>query len=52
MFNVKDYKRGYFFVGIIFVAIGAGGIKANISPFGAQQVELLGQESVQSFFTW
>jgi len=36
--SVKDWKRGYFMLGIILCGIGVGGIKANISPLGAQQV--------------
>ncbi|KAJ8318802.1 hypothetical protein KUTeg_003893 [Tegillarca granosa] len=49
--NVETRKI-YFFMGMTFVAIGTGGIKANVGPFGAQQVDDLGPEAVQSFFNW
>ena len=32
--------------------IGFGGIKANISPLGALQVEWFGEDAVHSFFNW
>ena len=32
--------------------IGSGGIKSNIGPLGAQQVECRGSQAVQSFFNW
>lgn len=47
-----DARKAYFFLGLIFVAIGTGGIKANVGPYGAQQVQALGPEAVQSFFNW
>ena len=45
-------QQGYFIVGLILVAIGTGGIKANVGPFGAQQMEDLGPGAVHSFFNW
>ncbi|XP_045211600.2 solute carrier family 15 member 4-like isoform X2 [Mercenaria mercenaria] len=47
-----DARKGYFFSGLVLVAIGTGGIKANVGPFGAQQVDDLGADAVQSFFNW
>ncbi|CAG2248766.1 PHT [Mytilus edulis] len=37
---------------LVFITIGSGGIKSNIGPLGAQQVECLGTPAVQSFFNW
>lgn len=47
-----ETRRQFFFGGLIFIAIGTGGIKANVGPFGAQQVDDMGPEAVQSFFNW
>ncbi|KAL3877174.1 hypothetical protein ACJMK2_034920 [Sinanodonta woodiana] len=47
-----EARKIYFFLGLVFVAIGTGGIKANVGPFGAQQVNDLGKDAVQSFFNW
>ncbi|OWF40362.1 solute carrier family 15 member 4-like [Mizuhopecten yessoensis] len=47
-----ETRKAYFFLGLTFVAIGTGGIKANVGPYGAQQVTDLGPEAVQSFFNW
>lgn len=49
--NVET-RRYFFFFGLVFIAIGTGGIKANVGPFGAQQVSNLGPDAVQSFFNW
>ncbi|XP_041362213.1 solute carrier family 15 member 4-like [Gigantopelta aegis] len=45
-------RRAFYLTGLVFIAIGTGGIKANVGPFGAQQVEKLGDEAVQTFFNW
>ena len=42
----------YFGLALLMIAFGTGGIKANVSLFGADQVELDGQRTVQSFFNW
>ncbi|CAH1794597.1 unnamed protein product [Owenia fusiformis] len=48
----QSAKRGYYIIGLILIAIGTGGIKANVSPFGVQQLEDMGPQAVQSFFNW
>ena len=48
----KTFKRGFFLCGLFLVAIGTGGIKANVSPFGADQVSNKGPKAVQTFFIW
>uniref|UniRef100_A0A2C9KZL8 Major facilitator superfamily (MFS) profile domain-containing protein n=1 Tax=Biomphalaria glabrata TaxID=6526 RepID=A0A2C9KZL8_BIOGL len=45
-------KRVVYLVGLFLLTVGTGGIKANISPFGAEQLDSLGKEAVQSFFNW
>ncbi|CAG2246363.1 PHT [Mytilus edulis] len=47
-----ETRRGFFISSLVLIAIGTGGIKANVGPFGAQQVENLGPQAVQSFFNW
>ena len=37
---------------LILIAVGTGGIKANISPMGADQIQNEGREMVQKFFNW
>lgn len=45
-------KRGFFGVSLLLVAFGTGGIKSNVGPFGAQQLEDLGDGAIRSFFNW
>ncbi len=45
-------KQGYFMLALIAIAIGTGGIKANVGPFGAQQLDDLGENAIQTFFNW
>ncbi|PIK49803.1 putative solute carrier family 15 member 4-like [Apostichopus japonicus] len=45
-------KRAYFAIALFLVAIGTGGIKANVGPFGAQQLEEFGEGAIRSFFNW
>ena len=42
----------YFGLALLMIAFGTGGIKANVSLFGADQVEQHGQRALQSFFNW
>ena len=45
-------KEGFLGVSLILIAIGTGGIKANVSPMGADQVKEQGEQMVQKFFDW
>ena len=45
-------KEGFLAVSLILIAMGTGGIKANVSPMGADQLEKEGKEMVQKFFDW
>lgn len=45
-------KGAFLAVSLILIAIATGGIKANVSPLGADQVKDEGQEMVQKFFDW
>lgn len=42
----------YFGLALLMMALGTGGIKSNVSPFGADQVKQSGQRAVQTFFNW
>ncbi|XP_071952206.1 solute carrier family 15 member 4-like [Antedon mediterranea] len=45
-------QRGFYIFGLCLIAIGTGGIKSNVGPFGAQQLEDLGEGAIQTFFNW
>ncbi|XP_076434587.1 solute carrier family 15 member 4-like [Babylonia areolata] len=43
---------GLVLVALTVIAIGAGFVKANIAPFGSDQVAREGQQATLSFFNW
>ena len=45
-------KERFLAVSLILISIGTGGIKANVSSMGADQIEDEGPEMVQKFFDW
>ncbi|WAQ96195.1 S15A4-like protein [Mya arenaria] len=47
-----ETRKIYFFLGLVFIALGTGGIKANVGPFGAQQVEDLGSDAQEVGFDY
>lgn len=42
----------YFAISLVLISFGTGGIKANVSPFGADQVQKDGPRAIQTFFNW
>ena len=50
--SLQSLRRVYFVFALVMIAFGTGGIKANVSPFGADQVEQEGPRAVQTFFNW
>lgn len=45
-------KEGFLAVSLILIALATGGIKANVSPMGADQLQDEGEEMVRKFFDW
>ena len=43
----QAFKRSVYFFGLFLVALGTGGIKANVSPFGAEQISYHGPGAIQ-----
>ncbi|CAI9098400.1 OLC1v1035044C1 [Oldenlandia corymbosa var. corymbosa] len=51
----KGLQKGVFFVGLYLIALGTGGIKPCVSPFGADQFDDSDEtekKSKSSFFNW
>ncbi|XP_028394215.1 solute carrier family 15 member 4-like [Dendronephthya gigantea] len=46
------FTKVVYITGLFLVAFGTGGIKANVSPFGAEQVSNRGPAAIQAFFSW
>ena len=47
-----EAQQAYFMISLVTIAIGTGGIKANVGPFGAQQLDDLGEDAIKTFFNW
>ncbi|XP_067054781.1 solute carrier family 15 member 4-like isoform X1 [Acropora muricata] len=45
-------KEGFLGISLLLISVGTGGIKANVSPLGADQIENEGATVVQRFFDW
>ena len=45
-------KEGFLGISLLLISAGTGGIKANVSPLGADQIENEGATVVQRFFDW
>ena len=43
----QAFKISVYFAGLFLVALGTGGIKANVSPFGAEQISNRGPGAIQ-----
>ncbi|KAL8587503.1 hypothetical protein ACOMHN_000909 [Nucella lapillus] len=45
-----EWRRIFFLLGLALVSVGTGGVKANLGPLGAHQVQDLGPKAVHTFF--
>ena len=48
----KTMRLVYFVLSLVLVALGTGGIKANVAPLGADQLARHGPRAVEIFFIW
>ena len=48
----KTARLLFFATALIILAFATGGIKSNVSPFGADQNQQEGSRAVQTFFNW
>ena len=46
------FMQAVYITGLFLVACGTGGIKANVSPFGAEQISNRGPAAIEAFFRW
>ena len=46
------FMKVFYITGLFLVAFGTGGMKANVSLFGAQQVSYGGPAAIEAFFRW
>uniref|UniRef100_A0A8C4N8V0 Solute carrier family 15 member 4 n=1 Tax=Eptatretus burgeri TaxID=7764 RepID=A0A8C4N8V0_EPTBU len=47
-----QYCIGIIYGGLVLMGVGVGAMKSNITPFGADQVRVLGPGAVRTFFFW
>ena len=46
------YREAFMVVSLFLISVGTGGIKSNVSPLGADQIESGGAQMIQHFFDW